>query len=236
MSKRSRVLEVKHSALLQSRVFEDGSDVPEEIEFVYQDLRRWGFDLWSGKRDGASAWFLSEVEEKRKAGDRYQTEEGDFEIEMGHESLPPNTRLLGRLRMEDGRAWLMLSLQGGVQEERLARIPAAELLVWYLGKEGLFQIVGAVRNVGTLTMLETGRGQEGKGVPLEKMPAHFRQVLQKARKLNRELGAGRLAFTGFGQAKDRRWRYRLVWELPTLALFQRDTAERIDKMLEALHH
>ncbi len=234
MSKRSRTLELKHSVLLESRVFEDGGEIPDAVAFSFRDLRRWGFDLFSGTRNAERAWFLDESDAGRKAGDRFRTEDGSFEIEQRHDALPDDTKLTGRLAMRDGRAMLALSLEGGVNEARLAEIPAGELLAWYLGKEGLFRILAAIRNVGSLAMLETGHGQEGKAQSLEAMPSVFRRVLREARKLNRELGAGRIALTGFGQARDGRWRYRMIWEMPTLALFDRDTAERIDKMLDAI--
>ncbi len=234
MSKRFRTLELKHSVLLESRVFEDGGRAPEEAVFTFRDLKRWGFDLFSGKRNDEAAWFLDDADAARQAGDRFQTEAGDFEIGQRHDALPEDTRLVGRLAMREGRAMLALSLEGGVNEEKLAEIPAGELLAWYLGKEGLFRILAAIRNAGTLAMLECGHGQEGKAQSLEEMPAVFRRVLREARKLGRDIGAGRIALTGFGQARDGRWRYRMSWELPTLALFDRDTAERIDKLLETI--
>jgi len=234
MSKRSRTLEIKHSVLLETRVFEDGGAMPETAGFTFRDLKRWGFDLLSGKREGQSAWFLAEAEEQRRAGENFETGEGHFEVEQKHDALPDDTRLTGRLIMQDGRAMLALSLEGRVNEKALAVLPAGEVLAWYLGKEGLHRILGAIRHAGTLTMLEAGHGQEGKAMPLDDMPAVFRRVLREARKLNRESGAGRIALTGFGQAKDGRWRYRLVWHLPTLALFDHGNAERIDQLLGSL--
>ena len=235
MGKRSRTFELKHATLLHTRVFEDGDEAPETIEFTYGDLKRWGYDLLSGTRNGQPAWFLAEEEDKRRAGDRYEDEEGvAFEVEALHEALPKDTKLMGRMVRRDGQARLALALEGAVQETWLAEIPAAELLLYYLSKKGLFRVMGALRDVGKLTTLEASHGQEGRAEPLEKLPRVFHRVLHDARKLNRELGAGRIALVGFGQAKDRRWRYRMLWMTPTLSLFDINTAEKIDHLLGAL--
>ncbi len=235
MGKRSRTFELKHGTLLHTRVFEDGDDAPETVEFDYGDLRRWGYDLLSGTRDGKAAWFLAEEEDGRRAGDRYEDEEGAvFEVEALHEALPKDTRLIGRMVHREGQARLALSLEGAVQEARLAEIPAAELLVYYLDKKALFRVLGALRDVGSLATLEASHGQEGRGVPLDALPRVFHRALHDARRLNRRLGAGRIAFSGFGRAKDGRWRYRMVWMLPTLALFDLDVAEKVDHLIGAL--
>ena len=236
MPKRSRVMDIKQASMLETRVFEDGCLDNEAMdaaaEFTFRDLKRWGFDLFSGWRDGEPAWFLAEVEDGRRAGDVWQEDALSYQAEAMHEALPDGAKLLGRLAMREGQARLLLALEG--VEEALADIPAAELLIYSLSREGRFAVLGALRDVGRMTALEASHGQEGKAISLGDLPAVFHRVLREARELGRETGGGRIALAGFGRARDGRHRYRMHWLLPTLALFRGDVAEKADKLLDAL--
>jgi len=53
MPKSSRVMALKQASTLETYVFEvESSDAEALMEFSYQDLKRWGFDLFFGNHDG----------------------------------------------------------------------------------------------------------------------------------------------------------------------------------------
>ncbi len=235
MGKRAKAFEIKHAMVLETLVFETVGVPPTEIEFQYRDLKRWGYDLIAGRRDGHPSHFLAEVEDRRRAGDRYQAEGESFEVDAVLDTLPRGTRLTGSIETVDGTAWLALSLTEAEDGRPLARVPAAELLLYYLSKHGLSALVGALENVGRLTELVRARGQVGRAQPYERLPAGFRHFLREARSLERELGSGRVTMAYFGENKDRKRRYRVSWVVPTLALFELNRAEKMDQILDALN-
>ncbi len=234
MGKRARAFEVKHASVLGTLVYELEGETPDRVRFSHRDLKRWGYDLVSGTRDGRAGHFLVEVEEQRRAGDAYQEEGKAFVIDAILDALPENTRLIGRIEMDDGTAWLALSLEDQAGEQSLGRVPAAELLLYYLSKEGLHNLLAALDNVGTRTGLVRSRGQSGKALPHHALPRQFTGFLREARKLGRETGDSRITLACFGENKEGRQRYKLGWTLATLALFDRGRAERIDRLLGAL--
>ena len=236
MPKRSRVMDIKQASMLETRVFEDGcmdnDAMDTTVEFKFHDLKRWGFDLFSGKCSGDRAWFLAEVEDSRRAGDRWEAGARSYQAEVLHDALPEGAKLLGRLAMREGRARLLLALEG--VEEALADIPAAELLIYSLSGEGHMAVLGALRDVGRMTALEASHGQGGKAISLSELPTTFHRTLREARALGRKTGGGRIALAGYGQARDGRHRYRIHWLLPTLALFRSDVSSKVDKLLDTL--
>lgn len=228
-----RLLELKERLFLDTLVFETLGEPAEERMFRYRDLRRWGFDLLSGRRAGIRCRFLAPAAEGRKAGDRYEVGEESFEVEEVLGDLPADTRLLGRIAMREGRAWLALALRGA-EDTALAEVPAGELLLGYLRATRRHRLLAALRNIGRLAELVQSNGQEGRAQPYDALPANFRTFLREARETARVQGAGRVALAWFGRNKDGKSRYRLSWLVPTLLLFDADIAERMDKLLDAL--
>ncbi|RME34428.1 MAG: TIGR00703 family protein [Gammaproteobacteria bacterium] len=234
MGKRARAFEVKYASVLGTLVYELEGEIHESLRFTYRDLKRWGYDLVKGTRDGRPAHFLVEEEERHKAGDAYEEAGESFAIDQVLDALPEESRLLGRIEMIDGTAWLALALDGGEGEQELWRVPAAELLLYYLSREGLHELLAALDNVGTRTGLIRSRGQIGKALPHHALPRSFVNFLREARKLGREIGDSRITLACFGENKEGRQRYKLGWTLSTLALFDRNRAEKIDRLLGAL--
>ncbi len=234
MSRRTRVFEVKSATVMETLVYEWIVTPEERIEFHYADLEHWGYDLASGRRDRHGAYFLAEVEEGRRAGDRYEEEGRCYEIDEVLSALPAEMRLMGRIEMHDGKACLALELSRDQALHALGRLPAAELLFYYLDKQRLHRLMGALQDVGRLTTLAHSRGQSGRALPYEALPPEFHHFIREARGIARKMGAGRIALACFGQNKDRRQRFHLTWQVPTLALFDLSYAKRIERLLETL--
>jgi len=77
------------------------------------------------------------------------------------------------------------------------------------------------------------RGQEGNPCPVDRLPKIPRHFLREARRVEKEMGFGRIALAYFGENKDKDARFRVSWLVPTIALFELDIAEKIDKLLAA---
>ncbi len=231
--KRERLLELKERLFVETLVFENLGDPAGERIFRHRDLRRWGFDLLSGRRRGRPDRFLAPAAEGRRPGEVYERDAERFEVEEVLEELPPDTRLVGRILMRDGRAWLRLTLEGA-EEAALGELPAGELLLGYLRASRHHRLLASLHDLGRLAELTRSRGQEGRAQPFDQLPGNFRQFLRQAREIGRVLGAGRVALAYFGRNKDDEPRYRLSWLVPTLALFDTDTAEKIDRLLDSL--
>ena len=230
--------QLKQQLMRESLVFEYLGDPPLKRRFVFKDLRRWGFDLFAGRRGGTPGYYLADQEDKRRTGERFTREGEEYEIDEILDALPPKARLLGRIRMEEGHALLDLSLaeKGTADEDApvIASLPAAALLLGYLRKRRCHRLFAALANCGRLSEMTQGSGQMGRAQSYAALPARFRHFVKEARKIGQEAGAGRISLAYFGENKERRPRYRLSWLLPTLALFDTDLAERIDRMLDAL--
>ncbi|RMF74942.1 MAG: TIGR00703 family protein [Alphaproteobacteria bacterium] len=230
--------ELKQRLMEESLVFEHLGDPPVTRRFLFKDLQRWGFDLFAGTRNGDYGYYLTDAAAGRRAGDRFEEEEARYEVEEVLQALPPKTRLLGSIRMAEGRAILDLSLAADAQQDEdapvFASLPAARLLLGYLRKQRRHRLFAALANCGRLTELTQSNGQIGKAMSFDALPPRFRQFVKDARRIGREAGAGRVSLAYFGENKDRSARYRLSWLVPSLSLFDTDLAERMDKMLEAL--
>jgi len=79
-------------------VFETLGQPEREREFKLKSLRRWGFDLLFGKKSGRTTFFTGELY-KYEAGDTYQSEGIEYEVEEVIEELPKNKKIFAHIEM-----------------------------------------------------------------------------------------------------------------------------------------
>ncbi len=228
-----KVKELREIQALNTLVFETLGKPESEREFRFDSLKRWGFDLIAGKKNGESTFFISEYG-KRKKGDTYEEEGSKFEVFEVFDKMPEKKKLFAHIQMIEGRAYLYGELREGKKNLKIIHLPAASLLMAFLKKHRLFNVIEAIRNVGTATELVKQRGQEGKPYLFEKLPNIARNFLREAKKVEKEAGFGRVALAYFGENKDKDPRFRVSWLLPTISLFEINISEKVDKILEAL--
>ncbi len=228
----SNVAELREIQALNTLVFETLGQPEKEREFKFKSLKRWGLDLIHGKKGGEETFFVSEYG-KRKSGDEYEEEGVKYEVSEILEELPKNKKLYAHIEMMEGRAYIVGELREGDSNIEVLRLPAAVLVLAYLKKHKLHHLIEAIRNVGTATELVKQRGQEGKPYPFGQLPNVARRFLKEAKKVEKEAGFGRVALAYFGENKDGDARFRVSWLLPTIALFEINIAEKVDKTLAA---
>ena len=226
------VLELKELQALNTLVFETLGQPEKEREFKFKSLKRWGFDLLKGKKAGESTYFIGGYGE-HKAGDVYEEQGVKYEVEEVLEEFPKNKKLFAHIVMEQGRAYIIGQLREGEHNIELFKLPAGSLLLAFLKKHKLFNVIEAIRNVGTATELVKQRGQEGKPYSFEELPNVARRFLREAKKVEKEAGFGRVALAYYGKNKDGDSRFRVSWLLPTIALFEIDIVEKVDKLFAA---
>ncbi|BCX81009.1 conserved hypothetical protein [Methylomarinovum caldicuralii] len=224
--------ELRELIALNTLVFETLGQPEKEREFRFKSLKRWGLDLIAGRRNGETTFFTGAVD-RHRAQDVYEEGGSRFEVEEILTELPKNKKLYAHIAMAEGTAMLIGQLREGDENIEILRLPAASLLMAYCKKQRLSQVAEAIRSVGAATELAKQRGQEGKPVSFEQLPNVPRRFLREAKKVEKEMGFGRVALAYFGENKDRDARFRLSWLVPTIALFEIDIAEKVDKLLAA---
>ncbi len=235
----SKVFELRENQVLHTYVFEKLGQPEKEREFKLKELKRWGFDLIFGKKDGQETFFTAEIG-TRKKGDVYterdiQTDaDVKFEVYDVIEELPKNKKIFAHIEMIEGIAYLIGELREGDKNIQILHVPAGITLLAYLKKRRLHHIIEALRNVGTSLELVKQRGQEGRAKPYDQMPPLIRRFLREARDVEEDAGFGRIAVAYFGENKDGEPRFRISWFLPTISLFDLSIAEKTDKLLGAL--
>ncbi|BCX88315.1 conserved hypothetical protein [Methylomarinovum tepidoasis] len=222
--------ELRELIALNTLVFETLGQPEKEREFRFKSLKRWGLDLIAGRRDGETTFFTGAAD-RHRAQDVYEEDGSRFEVEEILTELPENKKLYAHIAMAEGTALLIGQLREGDENIEILRLPAASLLMAYCKKQRLPQVAEAIRSVGTATELVKHRGQEGKPVPFGRLPNVPRRFLREAKKVEKEMGFGRVALAYFGENKDKDARFRLSWLVPTIALFEIDIAEKVDKLL-----
>ena len=229
----SRILELKLEQAINTLVFETLGQPEKEREFKFKSLKRWGFDLLFGKKDGKDTFFTAEYGQKKK-GDTYTLDDVKYEVEEVLTEMPKNKKIFAHIEMAEGRAYLIAQLREGDENIEILRVPAGAVLVAYFKKHKLLNLLESLKNVGTATELVKHRGQEGKPYPFEKLPNIARRFLRAAKDVEKEAEFGRIAFAYFGENKDGAPRYWAAWLLPTIALFELDIAQKADKALAIL--
>jgi uncharacterized protein (TIGR00703 family) len=222
--------ELKELIALNTLVFETLGQPEKERNFNFKTLKRWGLDLLKGKKQGTETYFTSEFG-KHKKGDVYDEEQTHFEVTEVLKDLPKNTKIYAHIEMVNGRSFLVAQLRQGEQNIEIVRMPVSSVLMTYCKKHKLNHLAAAISNVGTAVELTKHQGQQGKPVPYDQLPDAARRFLREAKKIEKETGFGRIALSYFGKNKDGDTRYRLSWLLPTIAIFELDIAEKVDKLL-----
>jgi uncharacterized protein (TIGR00703 family) len=224
------ITDLKELNAVNTLVFETLGQPEKEREFKLKSLKKWGFDLILGKKNGETTYFTAETNTK-KAGDKYNEEEIVFEVEEIVEKLPKNKKIFAHIEMIEGKAYLVGELREGEENIEILRVPAGTVLIAYFKKHKYHHLIEALRNVGTALELVKHRGQEGKPMPFEELPNVARRFLREAKKIEKEAGFGRVALAYWGENKDGDARFRVSWLLPTIALFDNSIAEKTDKTL-----
>ncbi|NPB06041.1 MAG: TIGR00703 family protein [Aquificae bacterium] len=214
---------------LRTLVFETLGRPEKEREFTVEDLRRWGFDLLYGKVNGRPAFFVGKL--GTEVGDAWEEEGKAYEVEEVLLELPPKKRLLARVFTRNGTAFLSAYLREGEQDEEILRLPAAELLYAFFVKHHLHHLINALKSVGIVTEFFKQRGSETVPLPYEKLPLVARDFLERAKRVEKMAGYGRVALAYFGKTRDKDNRFRVSWLLPTVALFDLEVSEKANTAL-----
>jgi len=225
------IAELRREMALNTLVFETLGKPEKEREFKLKQLKKWGFDLLFGKKNGEETYFASA---DRKVGDKYEEGENSFEVIEVLKELPKNKKVFAHIEMVEGRAYLIAELREGDQNIEILNIPVGEVLIAFLKKHKFINIIEALRNIGSAAVLLKKRGDEGKPLPYEELPPVIRRFLRDGKKVEKEMEFGRMAVAYFGENKEGIPRYWVEWMVPTIALFDEKLAEKIDKNLALL--
>ncbi len=219
--------ELKENMLLNTLVFETLGRPEKEKEFKIKSLKKWGFDLVFGKKNDKEVFF-TQKENLRKEGDKFKSGEDSFEVVEILKELPKNKKIYAHIEMIEGTAYLCVDLRDEENIEIL-RLPAGEILLAFLKKHKFPKIVEALRNLGSVASLVKFRGEEGNPLPFRELPPIPRRFLREAKKIEKEMGFGRVALAYFGENKEGLSRYWIEWSVPTIALFDEHISQKIDK-------
>jgi len=230
----NRQLTLQHERALNTFVREIWGPIPEEREVRLKSLKAWGFDLLQGLRGGQAAFFVAEAG-RRQAGEQYEEEGESYTVHRIVDELRGATLRI-RVDLEDRRGVIRAyhrSPEG--HDTLLFTLPAGELLLAFFRKRGFGKLSQAFHSSGLTTELIQARGQVGRAVPFDQLPAKWRRALREAHDVLRDrTGVGRFSLVYFGQNKDGDDRYIVTWLLPTIHLFDVDTAEHLEGLLAAL--
>ncbi len=232
MKKRIEMItEIREAMLLNTLVFETLGEPQKEREFKIKALKKWGFDLIVGKKNGESTYFMAK--EGKKSGQKYEEEGVSYEVQEVLKELPKNKKIFAHIEMIEGRAYLCVDLR---EEENIEilRLPAGEILLAFLKKHKFIKVIEALRNLGSAASLVKHHGEEGRPLSFEELPPVPRRFLRDAKKIEKEMGFGRIALAYFGENKEGKARYWMEWMVPTIALFDEHISQKIDKTLVEL--
>ena len=222
------ITELREAQLLNTLVFETLGNPEKEREFKIKQLKKWGFDLVFGKINGEEGFFAAS---EKNVGDKYEENEKNYEVVEILKELPKNKKLFAKIEMIEGRAYLYVYLREDDIDTPILHIPAGEILIAFLKKHKFIKVLEAIRNLGSAASLVKKHGDEGKPLPFEELPPVARRFLRDAKKIEKEMGFGRVALAYFGENKSGEARYSMEWMVPTIALFDEKISEKIDKAL-----
>jgi uncharacterized protein (TIGR00703 family) len=223
--------DINEPMVLGTLVFETLGAPEREREFKIKSLKKWGFDLVSGTQGGKTVYGTRP--EGAALGDRFEHEGESVSVTEVLKEYPKNAKAYARIEMQEGTAHLVLDLEAEESQEIL-RVPAGEILLAFLKKHRLPHLAGALRTLGSATELVRHDGESGKPMSFGELPPVPRRFLRDAKKIEKDMGFGRIALAWFGENKEGKPRYRMSWMVPTIALFDEHIAERIDKALAEL--
>jgi len=222
------ITELRREQLLNTLVFETLGEPSREREFKIKSLKKWGFDLVFGMKDGEETYFAAV---DKKAGDKYTENEVEHEVIEVLKELPKNKKMYAKIEMIEGKAYLYVYLREDDIDTPVLHIPAGEILLAFLKKHKFIHIIEALRNLGSAASLVKKHSDEGKPLPFEELPPVARRFLRDAKKIEKEMGFGRVALAYFGENKSGEARYWLEWMVPSIALFDEQISQKIDKAL-----
>ncbi len=221
-------MDLKENMLLNTLVFETLGNPEKEREFKIKTLKKWGFDLVFGKIDGEENFFLAR---DRKEGQKYESDGQSYEVVEVLKELPKNKKVFAHIEMIEGRAYLFVDLKEEENTTPILQVPAGEILLAFLKKHKLPKVIDALKNIGSAVSLVKHHGESGKPLAFNELPPVPRRFLRDAKKIEKEIGFGRIALAYFGENKDKKARFYLEWMVPTIALFDESIAQKIDKAL-----
>ncbi len=221
--------ELREAMLLNTLVFETLGQPEKERRFKRKALKKWGFDLVFGKKNGEEAYFMAQ--EGKKSGDVYESEGVSYEVQEILTELPKNSEIFAHIEMIEGRAYLCVDLRKEEENSEILRLPAGEILLAFLHKHKFAHIINTLRNIGSAASLVKHHGEEGKPLPFDALPPVPRRFLREAKKIEKEMEFGRVALAYFGENKEGKARFWMEWMVPTIALFDEHIAQKIDKAL-----
>ena len=221
------ISELRETQLLNTLVFETLGNPENEREFKIKQLKKWGFDLVFGKIDKEEGFFAT----NKNVGEKYEENEKTYEVVEILKELPKNKKLFAKIEMVEGKAYLYVYLRENDIDTPILYIPAGEILVAFLKKHKFIKVLEAIRNLGSAASIIKKRGEEGKPLSFEELPPVARRFLREAKKIEKDMGFGRIALAYFGENKSGEARYNIEWMVPTIALFDEKISEKIDKTL-----
>ncbi len=221
-------MDLKESMLLHTLVFETLGNPEKERQFKLKALKKWGFDLVFGKRDGQETYFATK---DKKEGESFENDGETFEVTQILQELPKNSQVYAHIEMIEGQAFLFVELRENDKNTPLLQLPAGEILLAFLKKHKCTKVIDALKNIGSAASLVKHNGEEGKPLSFNELPPVPRRFLREAKKIEKEMGFGRIALAYFGENKDGKARYWMQWLVPTIALFDESIAQKIDKAL-----
>jgi len=222
------ITEIRREQLLNTLVFETLGEPQKEREFKIKSLKKWGFDLVFGKKDGNDTYFATA---DKKAGDKYSEGESEYEVKEILSELPKNKKMFAKIEMIEGKAHLYVYLREDDIDTPILHIPAGEILLAFLKKHKFAHIIETIKNIGSAAVLVKKHGDEGKPLSFEELPPVPRRFLRDAKKIEKEMGFGRISLAYFGENKSGDARFWLEWMVPTIALFDESISQKIDKNL-----
>jgi len=222
---------VNKPMVLGTLVFETLGAPEREREFKLKTLKKWGFDLVEGEIAGGRVYGC--VAEGAQVGERFEHAGEHVAITQVLKEYPKNAKVYAHIEMSEGTAYLVAELEGDESQEIL-RVPAGELLLAFLKKHRFPHLAEAIRTLGTATELVRHDAESGKPFTFAELPPVPRRFLREAKKIEKEMGFGRVALAWFGENKEGKPRYRMSWMVPTIALFDEHISQRIDKALAEL--
>ena len=225
-----KITELKELIALNTLVFETLGKPENERNFNFKSLKRWGLDLIKGKKQGVETYFTTPAGQ-HNTGEAYEESGNRYEVHEILNKMPDKKKIYAHIQMINGQSFLVAQLREGDENIEIVHLPVASILTAYYKKHKLFNLLAATSNIGTAIELIKHQGQEGKPVSYEHLPDKVKRMLREAKKIEQKTGFGRLALSYFGKNKDGDDRFRFSWLLPTIAIFDLDIADKIDKLL-----
>lgn len=224
-----KIHDLREIQVTHTLVFETLGSPEREREFSLGSLKKWGFDLVFGKRDGIKTFFAVESGIK---GQGKQPENKEIEIQELLETLPKDKKVFARIELFQGIAQLVVDLRDKERNLEILRVPAGSVLLAFLKKQKCWNVIEVLRSLGSVAELRKQRGQEGRPISYENLPNFCKKFLKDAKKIEKNTGFGRLSLAYFGKNKDGDPRFQLMWLLPTISMFDISISEKIDKGLD----